>query len=168
MPMMNKPFRKRSFLDSFRDAAIGVWKCIKLEKNMRIHITMLVYMSALGFALQLSRGEFAALFLAIALVISMEMINTAIEKLCDFSKTDYDKLIRVIKDISAGAVLVSSVFSVFVGIAVFGKPELWTLIKSVFASPATVIIILLSLAASFLFIGAGPQKIWNKINKRGL
>ncbi len=93
---------------------------------MRIHVTAAVYV--LFFAsLGVSRGEFAAL-LAVAVVITAEGFNTAIEMLCDYAQKSYNRFIGRTKDIAAGAVLISAVFAAFVGIAVLWRPKaLWAL-----------------------------------------
>lgn len=61
-----------------------------------------------GFALQLTTGEWIAVVLAIVMVIGAEMLNTCIELLCDLYTRDYNEMIKAIKDIAAGAVLVIS------------------------------------------------------------
>lgn len=61
-----------------------------------------------GFALQLTSGEWIAVVLAIVMVIAAEMLNTCIELLCDMYTREYNEMIKAIKDIAAGAVLVIS------------------------------------------------------------
>lgn len=94
---------KKKFDDAFRG----------LIKGFGHHSIMLQYVLAgmalcAGFVLCLSAGEWAAVIICIGLVISAEILNTCIEKLCDLYSTDYDPKIREIKDLAAGAVLAAS------------------------------------------------------------
>ena len=67
----------------------------------------------------------ACLLLAIGSVVTAETLNTSVEKLCDFTQKHTNHLIRVIKDMAAGAVLICAVFAALVGIVVLFRPELW-------------------------------------------
>lgn len=111
----------------------------------------------MAIALKLRPIEFAVLFLAIAVVLTAEMLNTAIEKLCDYSHKEYSGHIRLIKDISAGAVLVGAIFTVCVGFMLFWKPALWQLVLRIVTTPFYLIVSLCILAAAVLFIFWGPS-----------
>lgn len=73
----------------------------------------------LGFVLSLNKTDWLWILLAIALVIISEMANTAIEKICDKISPERDADIKVIKDISAGFVLVAAIFALLVGAIIF-------------------------------------------------
>ena len=64
-------------------------------------------------------GAFAILMLVISLVLALEMINTSIERCVDLVTQDYKELAKIAKDVSAGAVLVVSIFSIIIGIVIF-------------------------------------------------
>lgn len=162
--IMNKQAHHRTILNSLCDAVRGIWDCIKMERNMRIHLSVTGYIIFLAFSLQLTHTEIAMLFITIAMVISLEMINTAIEKLCDFNQREISSRIRVIKDISAGAVLIAALFAVCVGVAILWRPSLWALIVGLVTTPGYLVALLCTLAAAFIFIFVGPVKIWNRIN----
>ena len=152
--------KRRTLADSFGDAARGVLYAVKTERNMRIHVTAAVYVLFFSRLLGVTRGEYAALLLAVALVITAEGFNTAIEMLCDFAQKSYNRFIGRTKDIAAGAVLVSAVFAAFVGVTVLWRPaELWTLAQTVFTSPVYCPLFVLAAALALLFIFAGPEKI---------
>ena len=76
---------------------------------MRIHLTACAFVLYFASQLSLSRGEMACLLLAIGMVMSAELLNTAVEKLCDFNQKSQNRYIRVIKDMAAGAVLLAAV-----------------------------------------------------------
>ena len=127
---------------------------------MRIHLTAAVYVLFFSRFLGVTRGEYAALLLAVALVITAEGFNTAIEMLCDFAQKSYNRFIGRTKDIAAGAVLVSAVFAAFVGVTVLWRPaELWALAQTIFTSPVYCSLFVLAAALALLFIFAGPEKI---------
>jgi diacylglycerol kinase len=81
---------------------------------------------ALGFFLSLSMGEWIALVLCIALVLVAELLNTAIEYLCDALHPDLHPEIGRAKDVAAGAVLIAALAAMTVGAILF-LPKLWDL-----------------------------------------
>lgn len=152
--------KRRTLADSFGDAARGILFAVKTERNMRIHVTAAVYVLFFARFLGVSRGEYAALLLAVALVITAEGFNTAIEMLCDYAQKSYNRFIGRTKDIAAGAVLISAVFAAFVGIAVLWRPKaLWALAVQIFTSPLYCPLFLAATALALVFIFAGPEKI---------
>lgn len=152
--------KRRTLADSFGDAARGFLYALKTERNMRIHVTAAVYVLFFSRFLGVTRGEFAVLLLAIALVITAEGFNTAIEMLCDFTQRSYNRFIGTTKDIAAGAVLISAVFAAFVGITVLWRPkELWALALGIFTSPVYCPVFILVTALALVFVFAGPLKI---------
>ena len=82
------------FLKGFLYAFQGIAYCISHERNMRIHTVALLYVSAFSLFFQLSRVEYAVLFLTFALVMMAEMVNTAIERLCDKTAKEYHPLMQ--------------------------------------------------------------------------
>jgi diacylglycerol kinase len=72
-----------------------------------------------GFLLKISNTEWLIVLAFIALVISLEMVNSCIESMCDFIQLDYHIEIKHIKDGSAAAVLVVSIFSLIAALIIF-------------------------------------------------
>jgi len=107
-------------LRSMRFASRGVARMVASEANARIHATATLAVVAAGFALDVDRGEWLALSLAIAIVWSAEALNTAIEAVCDVAAPGRDPRIERAKDIAAGAVLVAAAGAAVVGLLVFG------------------------------------------------
>lgn len=149
----------RTLLDSFCDAFRGVWDCIKAERNMRVHLTACVYVLFFAFRLELSRGEWAILLLTIGAVMAAETMNTAMEELCNFVKSGQNPHIRLIKDLAAGAVLLTALFAAFVGVAIFARPALWSLLREMCTAPLSLALLLLSVVIAFLFIFVSPEKL---------
>lgn len=109
------------FFTSFKHAFNGISQLIKTERNFKIHLVCLVLVVSLGLYFKISSLEWLLIFLISALVLSLEAINSAIEKLCDLYSTEQNPKIKVIKDISAGAVLIAAIFAIFIGVAIFWK-----------------------------------------------
>ncbi|MDR7870172.1 MAG: diacylglycerol kinase [Tissierellaceae bacterium] len=110
---------KRSIIDSFNYAVSGIILSLKTEKNMKIHYTIAIAVLGVSLLFDFSRVEFLILLFAISLVLTLEMINTAIEKTVDMITKEYHPYARIAKDISAGAVLIAAANSLIVGYLLF-------------------------------------------------
>ena len=150
---------KRSLFHSFADAFRGIWDCIKAERNMRIHLSVACYVFFFGVRMGLSRGELACLGVTVGVVMSAEAMNTAVEKLCDFAETRRNPHIRVIKDIAAGAVLLTALAAVAVGLFTFLRPALWEAVLEICHTPALLVPFLLFAILDLVFIFAGPLRM---------
>ncbi|HOZ96975.1 MAG TPA: diacylglycerol kinase family protein [Niabella sp.] len=116
---MPHPFSISKLINSFGHAFRGLRTVIWSEQNFRIH-TVFAFIT-LGFTwyFGLSGMETTIIFLCIAAVMVTEILNTAIEKLCDFVSPQFHDKIKIIKDLSAGAVLLMSIVSVIIGVIIF-------------------------------------------------
>lgn len=94
---------------------------VKTERNFQIELAAFFINLFLIFYLQLSAPDALFILLVCFAVLSSEIINTAIEKLCDMVQPDFDKRIGFIKDIAAGAVLLMSILAVITGIIIYSK-----------------------------------------------
>jgi diacylglycerol kinase (ATP) len=112
--------RMRSFGDAFR----GVRDTVRSEHNAWIHGAATLLVCALAGWLGVSRLEWAALVLAMAVVWAAETMNSALEHLADATSADRDPRIGRAKDAAAGAVLLAAVGAAIVGLLVLGPP-LW-------------------------------------------
>lgn len=150
----------KSFLKSFTYAGYGLWFCLRNERNFRIHLAVTVYVLVFAPAFSLTRIEWVALLLTLALVLAAEAINTAVENTVDLSSPHLHPTARIAKDTAAAAVLICSVTSVVVGILLFGRPaELLALWNGLLANPWKLVLLAFSLIVSILFIlKGGPQK----------
>ncbi|GGF72689.1 diacylglycerol kinase [Wenyingzhuangia marina] len=101
-------------IESLKYAIVGALYLIKTENAIKVHCTSTVILSLLGYFTGLSKIEWMFQFLAIGLVISVEALNTSIEKIADFIQPDFDKKIGTIKDVSAGAVLFAGLFGAII------------------------------------------------------
>ena len=113
---MNK---QQNLFKSFSNAFNGLWTFLLHDRNGKIHLTATIAVIILSFALNISLTEWIAVLLCIAIVMALEMINAAIEKLCDVVHKDFHPVIKMIKDISAGAVLWASIISAVIACIIF-------------------------------------------------
>lgn len=114
-------FGSMKMLKSFRDAFNGIGILIRSERNFQIHIVAFLIAIGASFYFQISTGEFITILMVSALVFSLEAVNTAIEKLCDEVTQERKESIRKTKDVAAGAVLISAIFALTVGVVIFWK-----------------------------------------------
>lgn len=110
----------KKFFSSFGYALRGVGHAIR-QRNIRVQFVCALAVIAGGFYFDITLSEWLMAMVMIALVLSLEMINTAIENLVDLVTMERKPLAGKIKDIAAGAVLVASVVAVVVGILIFAK-----------------------------------------------
>lgn len=107
-----------SFLKSFTYAAAGIRFCFR-QRNFKIQLVTTVIVLVLSAWLQLSRQDLAIIILLCLLVLILEMLNTALEHLCNLYSTEQNPEIKIIKDVAAGAVLVAAIGSLIAGIIIF-------------------------------------------------
>lgn len=104
---------------SFEYALEGIFFSFKENQNIKIHIIIAFLVLIFGFLLGFSRYELFTVGLLIVLVISAEMINCAIEEVVDLLVDQHNEHARIAKDVSAGMVLVISLFALIIGIFAF-------------------------------------------------
>lgn len=115
--MKNK--KNRSLIDAFNNAIEGVLYTFKSERNMQIHYICAIAVLFLSLFFNLEKIEMCILIILIGSVIICEMFNTAIEKAIDGVSTEFNPLFKIAKDVSAGAVLLSSLVALIGGYLLF-------------------------------------------------
>lgn len=151
----------KNLFKSFGYAFSGILNCILTERNMRIHCVCVIYMySFLGLTdwFVLSRADWAILFLANAIVMMGELINTAVEKTVDLVTAERKPLAKIAKDAAAGAVLVGAIFAVCVGIAILGQKDAFVKMFEYFSAniPALAAFIVSFIIASVFMLKGIP------------
>lgn len=112
---MSKPPFYKSMWNSIKGL---VWM-LKSERNFQLEVVALLINLFLIVYFQLSTVDAAIILIVCSAVLALEIVNTCIEKLCDIIHPEYDYRIKIIKDAAAGAVLLTAICSVFVGILVY-------------------------------------------------
>lgn len=114
---MRKPPFHKSVANSFR----GVFWMLKSERNFQLEVFALLLNLFLIVFLKLNTTDAAVILIVCFAVLSTEILNTCVEKICDIIQPDFDPRIKIIKDIAAGAVVLIAIVSVLVGILVYVK-----------------------------------------------
>ena len=151
-------FLKRLFR-SFKYAANGIVFCINHETNIRIHIVATVFVLFLSSFYEFTKEQYILLILTCLFVICTEMINTAIEVVIDKISPGYSPLAKIGKDIAAGAVFLSSIAAVIIGVILFADVKKLEMVFRFFAEDIRNLAMLLGVASiSYLFIAKGGKK----------
>lgn len=113
--------RKPPIHKSFWNAISGVFWMLKSERNFQIEVFALLINLFLIVILKVSSVD-AAIIIAVSFtVLSLEILNTCVEKICDIIQPDFDQRIKIIKDMAAGSVFLMAMASVIVGVLIYSK-----------------------------------------------
>lgn len=104
----------KKFILSFKYAIKGIITGIKEERNMKIHLLAVIVVIAMGIIYKISKIEWIICIALFGLVISSELINTAVENTVDLITDEKKELAKKAKDTAAGAVLVNSIISAII------------------------------------------------------
>ena len=141
---------------SFEHAYRGMIYAVRTQRNMRFHVVVAVVVLVASLLVGVRKLELAVLVLTILLVFVTELFNTAMEFVVDLATREYHPLAKLAKDVSAGAVLVSSVGAVLVGYLVLaddlGPLSLATL-ESIRRQPAHLTLVTLGVIVLIVLLG---------------
>ena len=118
----------RKLVKSFGYAFSGLFYSFRYNQNIKIHILVAIVVIIAGFLLKLTRSDFFDVCILIVLVISAEMINTSIEEVINLLVNEHKLEAKIAKDVSAGMVLLVSIFAAIVGVFIF-LPHILSLFK---------------------------------------
>ncbi len=117
---LSNPNRSMSnFLSNIRWASEGINYFFKKERNGRIQIIIGFLVIIAGLYFGLKTFEWCFILGCIGVVISLEMVNTGIERICDMLSKDFHPTVKIIKDVAAGAVWWSALFAAIIGAIIF-------------------------------------------------
>lgn len=111
--------RKNPITKSFGYAFEGIWTGILKERNMKIHCLAIICVTLAGTLLHITAVQWCICLLLFALVVSLELVNTAVEAAVDLVTEEKKPLAKIAKDTAAGAVLFSALVSVIIGCIIF-------------------------------------------------
>ncbi|WP_373532221.1 diacylglycerol kinase [Vampirovibrio sp.] len=127
-PTPQHPFKSRSFLHSLGYAINGLVAAFKTERNFRAHMAIMVAVMLIGAFLQVKPIEWALLIMCMTLMVAVETLNTALEYLVDLWVDGvYNEKAKLVKDIAAGACLVTAI-----GVAISGGLIFWPYLQNRF------------------------------------
>lgn len=157
------------FVKSLKYAVRGIIYCINNERNMRIHTVAVLYVLVFSPFFALSRAQYALLCVTFAIVMMAEVFNTVAEELCDLVAPSFHPVVRIVKDMAAGGVLICAGFSVGVGVCLFWRPAAFLHIGRYFLdNPLMIAVLAVSLALAVVYILAGPLGIRDFFRKKKL
>ena len=119
--MPDRTFTFTGRIRSFHHAFHGIAMMLRSQHNAWVHLVATIAVIIAGLVLQLSRGEWCWIVLAIASVWVAESLNTAFEFLCDVASPEFHPVVKQAKDVAAGAVLISAIGAVVIGLLTFGN-----------------------------------------------
>ncbi len=109
----------KKLLQSIKYTIVGLKTAIKSERSMKFHLFFTVLVFIAGGLFRISIVEWVLVTICVGMVISLEIVNTAIERLVDVVSTERRPELGQIKDIAGGAVLVGAIIAVIVGALIF-------------------------------------------------
>ena len=111
--------KRKRLSNSFKYAFEGIQEAWKTEQNLKIHFMIIFLVIIAGIVLKISVIEWIICLVLFGLVISLELVNTAIETTVDIAMPEINEKAKFAKDISAGAVLFSAIISAIIGLIIF-------------------------------------------------
>ncbi len=154
-------------LGSFSYAIKGILSVFKTEAHMRFHIVAAIYV--IFFCAKfynLGSAQWAVLILAILSVLVTEIFNTALERMCDTVTTEYNKDIKFIKDISAGAVLLSAISAVAIAFVMLFRVDVFSYILFYYSRHIiSLVVLLLTAVVAVAFVARKPENYTNYIKR---
>ena len=145
----------KKLIRSFGYAFRGIGWAIRTQRNLRIHLVATVYVLLFAWIARLSAVHFCLELLCCMLVISLELVNSALERICDGITGEQRVWIREAKDAAAGAVLIAAVGSVILALVIFFGGGYLGQVQTTFAAyPITWIaaILLIPIGGAFVFL----------------
>jgi diacylglycerol kinase len=124
-------YQRPGFWRSLNQAWRGIWYTCKTQGHMQFHIAAGITVLCFAWWVEVSRNEWLMLIFAIGSVMSAEVMNSALEIVVDMVQPNFDPLAGMAKDVAAGAVLITAIQAVIIGLIIF-CPRLFRLANHFF------------------------------------
>lgn len=111
--------KKNPLYRSFGYAFDGIFSGIRKERNMKIHCIAVIWVVIAGVIFKISRIEWCLCLILFGMILSLELVNTALEAVVDLVTEERKPLAKLAKDTAAGAVLIAAIMAALVGILIF-------------------------------------------------
>lgn len=112
----------RRWMESANHAISGILHASRTQRHMRYHLYAVILVLLLSFLLRIRREDFLIMLVLAVIVISMEMMNTAVEEIVNVLYKQYDKKAKAIKDVAAGAVFITALGAAVTGYIILNRP----------------------------------------------
>lgn len=135
--------KNKNFIRSARHAIDGFIGAYKEERNLRFHIFAAGNVCIFAYSYGINRQDWAILLLTITAVISLELLNTAVERAVDTATEEFMPAAKLAKDAAAAAVLISALGAVLIGMCLFGNIyKISNTIKNIITNRFTLIFLI--------------------------
>lgn len=114
-----KKYKSKNIFSSFKYAFEGLFYGFKTTRNLKIDLVIAILVIISGFIFKISLMEWVAVVMCIGLVMSLELINTAIEEAVNLAMPNIHPIAKISKDVAAGGVLLAAIFSFVTGLLIF-------------------------------------------------
>ncbi len=109
----------KKLINSFKYAIEGIRTAMKTEQNLKIHILIMILVIIAGIILKISQMEWIICIILFGFVISLELVNTAIENTVDLITMEKNPKAKIAKDVAASAVLIAAISATIIGLIIF-------------------------------------------------
>ncbi len=117
--MQQSPYKRQSLIASFKFAIHGLKILFTEERNFKIHTALVIIVIIACIFFKVTKVEWICVSLLMAMVLMAEGINTCIEYLCDLVSLECHPMIKRIKDIAAGLVMIIAIVAIVIGCVIF-------------------------------------------------
>ncbi len=117
---MENKWKNKNFFEALKNSMNGLIYSIKEQKNLKIQLFIALIVVILSIVLKINKIEIFFVCISICFVVFAEIVNTSIEKVVDLVTEEYNEKAKLAKDIAAGAVIISSLNAVIIGMIIFG------------------------------------------------
>lgn len=143
---------------SFGHAFWGIGRTILEERNFRIHLVAVVLVTWFAVLYEVTALQGSILVVLYGMVLSLELINTAVEHTVDLVTKEWSPLAKKAKDAAAGGVLIAALASVIVAVILFRDPVHWSIVLDKLSSPVRIAVLVVFIVGCFFFVrGKGDQ-----------
>lgn len=161
---MGTNLKNKSFIKSVYHAVCGFYNALKHERNLRVHVCIGNLICYFAYFFKISRPEWAILLTVIGIVITAELLNSAVEKAVDTATHEIRTDAMHAKDFAAAATLVSAIFAVLTGIALFGDVgKIISALTAIFTSWRALVVLFIILVIDIGILAVNVIEKWRKI-----
>ena len=142
----------RSVLRGFGYAFRGIFRTVREERNFRIHLVAVCLVTWFSFLYEVTAGQALVLLTFCVAVLSLELLNTAVERAVDLISPQKHPLAEKAKDAAAGAVLIAAIGSVIGAALLFRDPAHWSLVLEKMSSPVRIVCFVAFVLLALFFV----------------
>ena len=148
----------RALFRSFGYAFCGLFQTIRDERNFRIHLVAVCLVSIFSALYGVTAGQAVILVIFFAMVLSFELINTAVEHTVDLITSERSPIAKKAKDAAAAGVLISAIASVVAAVLNFRDSDKWASVIDKITTPLGIVLLILFIVLALFFVRGTKRK----------